>query len=591
MCADKTVLNMGKRVSVGSELEHLEFDKAITTDPSDNLKRRTLQLTRSDRKKSWGFTLQTYGITHKLTSDTEIMTYVDYVELDGLAYLAGMRKGDVIVSVNGNKVGVINHQQLVAQIRLAGDKLRLVVLFEDCCRKVDLHERFIRLKSVLRSKEQELHEIEAQELEILENLRETIGLSRYEQIRQSILSQHSSSSESWDAYSLISSPSGLKSTGLYALGWSSASLMSCSVGDNSSIMEGDYEYMDNSLDSANSSFAMDGMTMYASDSNLVRATGASNFHEPLQGQKSKLRNMRLSDSTLYRSSRGVEKDLLKSTLKTKAKFKIGQDFTDGGVQSLKDDVFEDEKLATNQVGRSDSVRTVSDVTLKEHTVYYAGENGTMIVPKICIEGEEVFTTFEHIDTSEVPIKGTELSDGLVNYQEKIVAIEIAKGMAMLENTAESEKLDISDENIPDAFAKSLNSISSPKHSPNSSPKGSPSLSAKYSPDSCVKLKSALKGASSKSSGYQNSVSQSSQLTQQNGALKGKNSAELSKKGSVASLDKMSPKLGRCLNTLQNKGSSIPYDQLKSSIPDTRVSFHTDNIEVIYFNDKDEVTKL
>ncbi|WAR10138.1 GRASP-like protein [Mya arenaria] len=525
---------MGKRVSVGSELEHLEFDKAITTDPSDNLKRRTLQLTRSDRKKSWGFTLQTYGITHKLTSDTEIMTYVDYVELDGLAYLAGMRKGDVIVSVNGNKVGVINHQQLVAQIRLAGDKLRLVVLFEDCCRKVDLHERFIRLKIFVKP---------------------------------------------------------LAYRGLYALGWSSASLMSCSVGDNSSIMEGDYEYMDNSLDSANSSFAMDGMTMYASDSNLVRATGASNFHEPLQGQKSKLRNMRLSDSTLYRSSRGVEKDLLKSTLKTKAKFKIGQDFTDGGVQSLKDDVFEDEKLATNQVGRSDSVRTVSDVTLKEHTVYYAGENGTMIVPKICIEGEEVFTTFEHIDTSEVPIKGTELSDGLVNYQEKIVAIEIAKGMAMLENTAESEKLDISDENIPDAFAKSLNSISSPKHSPNSSPKGSPSLSAKYSPDSCVKLKSALKGASSKSSGYQNSVSQSSQLTQQNGALKGKNSAELSKKGSVASLDKMSPKLGRCLNTLQNKGSSIPYDQLKSSIPDTRVSFHTDNIEVIYFNDKDEVTKL
>jgi len=44
---------------------------------------------------------------------------------------------------------------------------RLVVLFEDCCRKVDKHERFIKLKSVLKSKYQELKEIEQQEMEII----------------------------------------------------------------------------------------------------------------------------------------------------------------------------------------------------------------------------------------------------------------------------------------------------------------------------------------------------------------------------------------------------------------------------------------
>jgi len=33
--------------------------------------------------------------------------------------------GDVIMSVNGDKVGEITHQQLVDKLRQAGDKLRL----------------------------------------------------------------------------------------------------------------------------------------------------------------------------------------------------------------------------------------------------------------------------------------------------------------------------------------------------------------------------------------------------------------------------------------------------------------------------------
>ncbi|XP_060598196.1 SH3 and multiple ankyrin repeat domains protein 2-like [Ruditapes philippinarum] len=113
---------MVKRASVGAELHHLDEDKCITTDPGENSKRRTLKLIK--KQNSWGFTLQTYGIKHKKTNDIEIMTYVDYVEFDGAAWIAGMRRGDVILSVNGEKVGEITHQQLVNKIRQAGDTLR-----------------------------------------------------------------------------------------------------------------------------------------------------------------------------------------------------------------------------------------------------------------------------------------------------------------------------------------------------------------------------------------------------------------------------------------------------------------------------------
>jgi hypothetical protein len=41
------------------------------------------------------------------------------------------------------------------------------------------------------------------------------GLNRFDQIRHSIMSNVSSNSDSWDAYSMISSPNGMTSTGIF----------------------------------------------------------------------------------------------------------------------------------------------------------------------------------------------------------------------------------------------------------------------------------------------------------------------------------------------------------------------------------------
>ncbi|ESO99196.1 hypothetical protein LOTGIDRAFT_238811 [Lottia gigantea] len=183
--------------SVGDDLEHLEKDRAIKTDPDDNRKRRTIRLVK--KNDSWGFALQTYGVKNKRTNEIEVMTYVDYVEYNGPAWIAGLQRGDIFLSINGEPVEGVTHKQLVQKIRQAGDAMRVVVLFEDCCRKVELYEKFIKLKQVLSFKLQEL-----QQLKVKENLLlKAGGLKRIEEIRLSTRSTQSSISSDWDRYSMV----------------------------------------------------------------------------------------------------------------------------------------------------------------------------------------------------------------------------------------------------------------------------------------------------------------------------------------------------------------------------------------------------
>ncbi|XP_022104738.1 general receptor for phosphoinositides 1-associated scaffold protein-like [Acanthaster planci] len=150
----------------------VEQDRDIFTHEKENPRRRTIIIEKLHG--SFGFDLQTYAIHHRGSDEVEVCTYVCDVFKDGAAHLAGMRKGDIILSVNGINVEGAKHHQIVELIKLTPSSLRLVVLFEDCVRKVELTKKLVKLKRTLYDKKLAFRALQAQEKRLL------LGMDRYD---------------------------------------------------------------------------------------------------------------------------------------------------------------------------------------------------------------------------------------------------------------------------------------------------------------------------------------------------------------------------------------------------------------------------
>lgn len=101
--------------------------------------------------------------------EIEVITYVDHVEGEGPAAAAGMREGDVILSINGMDVERAEHAAIVDAINGCDSRMRMVVIFEDCVRKVELHLKYINIQRNIQNKVRELEQLTVRERQIFDS--------------------------------------------------------------------------------------------------------------------------------------------------------------------------------------------------------------------------------------------------------------------------------------------------------------------------------------------------------------------------------------------------------------------------------------
>uniref|UniRef100_A0A0N4Z247 PDZ domain-containing protein n=1 Tax=Parastrongyloides trichosuri TaxID=131310 RepID=A0A0N4Z247_PARTI len=142
--------------------EQLVVDRTIRTDPSVNHRRRTLLIKKCSKDSSFGFTIQSYLLKKDGSDEIEPITYIDSVRRNSPASRAGLVAGDIIIAINGKIVIDYSHDQLKNLITSL-TQMRLIVIFENMQKRIELTKRQLELEQQLEIKLKELEQLELEE--------------------------------------------------------------------------------------------------------------------------------------------------------------------------------------------------------------------------------------------------------------------------------------------------------------------------------------------------------------------------------------------------------------------------------------------
>uniref|UniRef100_A0A5S6QE47 PDZ domain-containing protein n=1 Tax=Trichuris muris TaxID=70415 RepID=A0A5S6QE47_TRIMR len=142
------------------------------------------------RDGMFGFTLQSYVFERLKYKTLERTTYVDHVAIDSPSFDAGLRCGDIILSINGTDVHNFTHQELIKKIK-GSKSLHMTVLFSNNMEKIELYSRSIKLLNLLVDKEFELSVLDKQEERLKKKLPLLSGQRMLELMKDSFPSAQS----------------------------------------------------------------------------------------------------------------------------------------------------------------------------------------------------------------------------------------------------------------------------------------------------------------------------------------------------------------------------------------------------------------
>ena len=153
------------------EMHKFLKDQKIYSNPSDNFKRRTIILVRPRMMDNipgeFGFHLQTYGLFNSTTNQTEFICFVNNILANSPAKLAGLNNGDVLLAIDGLKIDEFRSMQDITRHVKNKNELRLVIMCENVCKKIQLQQRAEKIRKMLTEKRSELEKIEAEQNRIL----------------------------------------------------------------------------------------------------------------------------------------------------------------------------------------------------------------------------------------------------------------------------------------------------------------------------------------------------------------------------------------------------------------------------------------